>query len=292
MSGRLRVLELFCGIGGCAAALGDDAEVVAAVDIDQAALAVYAHNFAHPVENRTIESLPATVYRQWNADLWWLSPPCQPFTARGLRGDLADPRSAALLCVLEQLAEIGPPYVALENVPGFVRSQAHAKLLHTLEAAGYQTAECVICPSQWGTANRRRRYYLVASRDGLRPWERPAVPPLPLSEVLQPCDHNLDLPAADAARYRDALSIVDPLDPRAVASCFTAAYGRSLVRSGSYLATARGVRRFAPAEILRLLGFPAGYALPAGMSLRQGWRLAGNSLSIPAVRSVLSQLAL
>ena len=45
---RLRVLELYCGIGGCAAALGDGAEIVAAVDVNRVALGVYRHNFSHP----------------------------------------------------------------------------------------------------------------------------------------------------------------------------------------------------------------------------------------------------
>ena len=60
MPNRLRVLELFCGIGGCAAALGDRAQIVAAVDINQVALSVYRQNFSSPpVHVRTIESLPA-----------------------------------------------------------------------------------------------------------------------------------------------------------------------------------------------------------------------------------------
>ena len=75
-----------------------------------------------------------------------------------------------------------------------------------------------------------------------------------------------------------------------VTACFTSAYGRSPVRSGSYLATAAGIRRFSPAEILRLLGFPADYELPPEMTLRNAWRLVGNSLSVPAVRTVLAAI--
>ena len=75
MLNRLRVLELFCGIGGCAAALGERAEIVAAVDINQVALSVYRQNYRHPVQVCEIESLPADLCRAWAADLWWLSPP-------------------------------------------------------------------------------------------------------------------------------------------------------------------------------------------------------------------------
>jgi len=42
-------------------------------------------------------------------------------------------------------------------------------------------------------------------------------------------------------------------------------------------------------EILRLLGFPAAFALPPARSA-DAWALVGNSLSIPAVRHVLQEL--
>ena len=91
-------------------------------------------------------------------------------------------------------------------------------------------------------------------------------------------------------RYRGALDVVDAGDPDAVTSCFTSAYGRSVVRSGSYLATASGIRRFSPDEILRLLGFPASYRLPSDLPRSNAWRLVANSLSIPVVRSILSAI--
>jgi hypothetical protein len=91
-------------------------------------------------------------------------------------------------------------------------------------------------------------------------------------------------------RYRHAMDIVDPEDPAAVTACFTSAYGHSPVRSGSYLQTPSGLRRFSPAEILRLLGFPATFTLPPKLPLAAAWRLVGNSLSIPAVRHVLSAI--
>lgn len=93
-----------------------------------------------------------------------------------------------------------------------------------------------------------------------------------------------------ADNYREALSIVDPRKPTAVATCFTSAYGRSPVRSGSYLETDTGLRRFSPTEILRLLGFPSDFVLPPDLSRQVAWRLVGNSLSVPSVRYVLSAI--
>lgn len=293
---RLRVLELYCGLGGCAAGLepavtAGVAEVVAAVDVNRLALDAYRHNFPHPVVAATVESLDADRLRRWDADLWWLSPPCQPFTRRGLRRDDGDPRAATFLAAIDRVAEVRPRYLALENVPGFRGSRVHGRLLEVLEGAGYRTVrERLLCPTELGVPNRRRRYYLVAARGELRIGRvGAAVAPAPLADHLdrEPAP-ELAVDPELARRYRGALHVVRADDPGAVTTCFTSAYGRSPVRSGSYLDTGGGLRRFSPAEILRLLRFPRRYALPPELRLENGWRLAGNSLSVAAVRAVLS----
>ncbi len=293
----LTVLELFCGIGGCAAALAGRARVTAAVDVSPQALRVYRENFPdHPAAARLLETVGAADLARWRADLWWLSPPCQPFTRRGLGRDDFDPRSRALLALIPRLAEERPPFFALENVPGFAASRTHGRLAAALDRAGYRRWEGEICPSELGVPNRRRRWFLVAARDG------DPAPPAPrpcrsrLGDHLDPAldrrpDPELAVPGELLASYRGALDLVAAGDPDAVTACFTAAYGRSPVRSGSYLVPESSpVRRFSPAEVLRLLGFPPGFALPAGTPHRLGWRLAGNSLSLPAVRAALAGL--
>lgn len=290
----LRVLELFCGIGGCAAALGGQATVVAAVDQNRKALTVYGHNFPHATVAKELAALPEHAFRQWEADLWWLSPPCQPYTRRGRQRDVGDPRAAGLLSLLPKIAALRPAYVALENVPGFEVSRSRALLLETLAAAGYAFREWRLCPSELGVPNRRRRYYLVASRRG--PWlpdaERRPLAAVPwrfrVRDILDPePDERLWPPPEPLERFAHAIDIVQPEDDRAVTKCFTAGYGRSLTHSGSYLATPRGPRWFAPSEILRLLAFPPTFHLPPGMSAREAWPLVGNSLSLAAVRHVL-----
>lgn len=291
----LRVLELYAGIGGFAAALGtlapERAEVVAAVDIHRGALAVYAENFPHPVVPLTLESLSRERLRAWDADFWWLSPPCQPFTRRGLRRDLDDPRCRSLLALLDLMVQAPPRYLALENVPGFAGSRMHELLRRTLERAGFaDVVEHVLCPTELGVPNRRRRFYLLASRQPLGGAPARERVGRPLQGYLDPDGDwpQLRLDPRLVASYDGALHVVERDDPQAVTTCFTSAYGRSPVRSGSYLRTADGPRRFAPREILRLLGFPAGFRLPPDLGLERAWRLVGNSLSIVAIRWLLA----
>jgi site-specific DNA-cytosine methylase len=304
------VLELYCGIGGCAAALAGlpaATRVVAAIDVDRRALEIYRRNFPHPAPHRTrartLDSISARELAGYEADLWWLSPPCQPFTRRGLRRDEADPRARSFLALLDRLDDLGPEaprHLALENVPGFAGSRCHARLLATLERAGYRFREGCLCPSELGVPNRRRRYYLAASRDGeVGDWLPAAGEPPqpgPLASFLDPPDQTARQPELRvdpdlARRYEGALDVVSPEAPAQVTACFTAAYGRSPVRSGSYLRLPdNNLRRFSPQEILRLLGFPESYALPPGLPARKTWPLVGNSLSVPAVRRVLAAL--
>lgn len=289
-----RILELYAGLGGCAVAVGDDAEIVAAVDVDRDALAAYRANLSHRTLVKNLEFLPFRELARFEADLWWLSPPCQPYTVKGLRRDDADPRAQSLLHLIDGITAVKPARLALENVPGFAGSRTYGRLRDALAGAGYEVRETLLCPSELGWPNRRRRFYLVACRDGqLAPeWPLPASPLRPLSAFLdKEPDPALQLAPEIVERYRAALHRVEAGDPLASTACFASGYGRQLVRSGSYLVEPDGSwRRFSPAEILRLLGFPDSYRLPPGLPLARAYDLVGNSLSIPAVRWVLARV--
>jgi site-specific DNA-cytosine methylase len=288
----LRVLELFCGIGGCATALGERGEVVAAIDVNRNALDVYARNFSSG-HAATVESIPESLWRDWRAELWWLSPPCQPFTRRGHQRDAEDPRAAPFLAVIQRIAQLQPPHVAVENVTGFAGSRVQRRLLDTLQSCGYQIREQILCPSQLGIPNRRPRYYLVASRQELLPAAIPRASPrkFAVGDILeQHVSDELSVRPEDVSAYRQAMHLVDADDEEAITACFTSAYGRSHIRSGSYLATCGGVRRFSPREILRLLCFPETFQLPPALPPQRAWPLVGNSLSIVAVRCVLAAI--
>ena len=294
-SGLPRLLDLYCGIGGCSTALTGHARSIGAVDINTVAAEVYRHNHATPMHVRLLDSTPSIWLRSRRADLWWASPPCQPFTRRGHGRDLDDPRAETFLALLRHLDAVRPDYLALENVAGFEGSRAHGELLATLEQAGYhQYHQRLLCPTELGMPNRRPRFYLVASR-----LELDALPTVradwqPLASFLDPQsddDPRLRISDEQLHHYGEAMHFVDPQEDRATGHCFTSAYGRSPVRSGSYLRLPDGAaRRFSPREILSLLGFPASFRLPDALPKKNAWRLVGNSLSLPAVRFMLSSI--
>ncbi|CAJ1360492.1 unnamed protein product [Effrenium voratum] len=85
----LRVLELFAGIGGMRCALERSqlqARVVAAIDVSELCEKAYCHNFGKDDwKKKTIECLRPQDLDALEADLWLMSPPCQPFTRSGKR---------------------------------------------------------------------------------------------------------------------------------------------------------------------------------------------------------------
>ncbi|MEO0601582.1 MAG: DNA cytosine methyltransferase, partial [Myxococcota bacterium] len=248
-----RVLELFAGLGGAAEALRGvaDVEVIAAIDHDEAANRAYTANFPHPAHRLNLASVGDDRLARFEADAWWMSPPCQPFTVRGRRRDVDDPRCAALLRLIGAIPAVRPRRLGLENVPGFAGSLAHTRLVATLRAEGYAFAQVERCPTELGIPGERRRFYLLADRGGDVQIPAGVVAPRPLTDFLDAeIDTSLYVPPDIVEKYAGGLAIVDPEVAGATAHCFTAAYGRSWVYSGSYLRDGERVRRFSPREVL------------------------------------------
>jgi DNA (cytosine-5)-methyltransferase 1/tRNA (cytosine38-C5)-methyltransferase len=288
LGGGRRALELFAGIGGFRAAV-PTAEVVAAFDTSALAAAAYEAWWREPLSVRNLE-VRRLVWPQ--ADLWWASPPCQPYTVRGAQRDLDDPRARSLLVLLERIAVVRPWAFAMENVPGFVGSRAYEAVHATLVAGGYDVREVVACPTELGVPMERRRFYLVACLEPLRPPVRPSAVWRPLRTFLDPSPSEEETSVAPEvlARFGGAMHVIDADDPIGAVATFTSAYGRSPVYAGSYVREAGRVRRLSTSEGLRLLGFPDGLTWPDAVPLARRWGLVGNSLSVDAVRQVLGWL--
>ena len=284
--------EFFCGIGGFASVMPPHPAALS-IDINRNALEIHAMNFAHRHLCKSLESLPVSTATEFPKEIWWMSPPCQPFTRRGKQRDLEDPRSAGFRNMLTLINEIRPHRIGIENVPEFQSSDSHGLLLGTLSRASYQFAEILLCPTQLGSVNRRRRYYLIASQDPLLPWQPLKKNPT-LGQHSRKLSASVDLTkyglsAAWQTQFASALDIIGArefLEGGKQTTCFTSAYGRSPVYSGSWLDTSQGIRQFTPREILCQLGFPDSFQIPPWPPEKL-WPLIGNTLSLPAITYLL-----
>lgn len=333
----IRCLEFYSGIGGLTAAAAElnrqpavaqsspastptstpRLQVVAAVDIDRDAAAVYRRQY--PGQRMVTAEIASFAVGRYPAELWWLSPPCLPFTRKGRQRDAADRRTESLVALLRQLDSAAdlPRYLAIENVPPFAVSDTGRWVQRHLESCGFQTAWQLRCPTAVGVPMRRKRCFLLARRGdaplpsgdvisptgdeslstGDMPLPAGAVPLRPLVDYLDPAadgDPALAVPAAWLRDYRRAWDVVDRRDPAACTACFTSSYTKQPIRSGSVLRrppwSADAVRFFSPDEIARLLGFPQPLPWPETLRLRRRYALVGNSVHVPTVAAVLGQL--
>lgn len=258
--------------------------VVAAIDINTVANAVYAHN--HPdtqLQARNIQKVDAAWVRRQRANTILMSPPCQPFTRTGKQQDVADTRTDALvhLCtVLGQLDTVDA--VLMENVKGFETSRARDLYVAALEAAGYHYQEFILSPSQLGVPNTRHRYYCLARKwapfaykaDGCleRFPEEQRGRPLFGGSVAQyldggVADEGLLLPDDVLLKRAKVLDIAGPEAERTM--CFTKAYTHYSEGTGSVFCPFDEERvRQAFAEVAGLAGADDGRALDVLQALR------------------------
>ena len=291
MVSPLTAIELFSGIGAFAEACRQTGvEVVAAFDQNEHANKVYKSNFGLQPVRRNLETLNVDDIPP--ANIWWMSPPCTPFSRRGEQKDDEDHRSQALAKLIKIIPERVPDFIFLENVEGFVGSKMNQQYLEALTASGYRTISFNICSSMFGVPMRRPRYFIAASRtvqlvpaDLQRCQEQRS-----LSEFLtQNADEKLLMPDSEVEKYRPVLNIVDPQQEDAYLICFTRGYFKCRKASGSLIQMQDGNVRFvAPDEILDLFGFSKQFQLPEQLPMSVQWRLVGNSVDVRAIKAVLS----
>ena len=251
----LRCVEFFAGLGGYSCALrraGADAlPAVEVVAVDRVCCEVFAHNHGLRPSNQSIEMLTAAALSAHRADLWCLSPPCQPFTREGsakVRDD-GDTRGAALLNLLTVIGEMDHPprFWLTENVAGFVGTNSWRRMHCVLGAAGYRVEGYdLLCPSeQLGVPNIRLRYYCVAvlqqgNRDGGG------------SSVTTPVTNAAAVEGHAAEGGPPAAAI-----PRFLPNCSAGSSCSSSSSSSSSTAPAAPIIASPlPSEIMRLLHYP------------------------------------
>jgi DNA (cytosine-5)-methyltransferase 1 len=304
---QLRAIEFFSGMGSFAEACrSTDLHIVAAFDQNELANSVYEHNFGLRPINSTLDSVQARQIP--DANIWWLSPPCTPYSVRGRQDDVKDPRAKSLIRLLQLVDVKNPEIIILENVRAFQQSAAKELVSDTFEKNGYEMFETLMCSTDFGVPMRRPRYFLV----GIRPlgiigtasnesvtfsnpiaFSNPITPSDSTSSIMDFldtdfCDDNLIMDNAEFRKYEAGLNVVSPRDPHASCICFTKNYYRCKTASGSLLLMDDGqIRRFSSREILRLFGFSSQYNFPPTVTEEQSSALLGNAVDVRMIKQLL-----
>lgn len=303
---RMRIVDLFCGIGGfhvAASRVDPRTECVLACDICRQARQVYERNFgiAPHVDVRALEELPPH-------DVLCAGFPCQSFSLIGREEGLSAERGSLVWDVVRLARTARSPCVLLENVRRLTTLEAGAILrsvLDELHAAGYTTATRVLNAMDYGLPQRRRRVFIVAflDREAASRFEWPA--PRPMEAPARALGAVLE--AEPGAQYYASKRVQELTHARRGRTASDPANRvwitdkGGLVSHRPYALTLRadpshnsqlvdGERRFTEREMLRLQGFPDDFDLE-GLSYGAAQRLCGNSVPVNVVAAILESIA-
>ena len=282
----LKVAGLFAGIGGFE--LGFEragCETSLLCDNDPLARIVLTAHFPGVLQVKCIseiEELPT------NVDVVCAGFPCQNLSMAGDKTGIEGTKSGVVENLFRLLAANPVPWVVIENVYFMLYLGSGAGMewvLSRLEELGYAWAYRVVDSRNFELAQRRRRLYIVASRDED-----------PRDILLAEDADGVDLPAIDPGKPigffwtegRSGHGLTgDGIPPLKAGS------GLGIPSPpAALLPNGRVVRpTIAAAEILQ--GFPEGWTSMASSNGRDvpRWRLIGNAVSVPVAAWIADRIA-
>ena len=164
---KLKVLELFSGIGACSKALerlGIDFEIVDSVEIDK-----YAVKSFNAIHNTNFE--PQDIC-EWDkdvaVDLIMHGSPCQDFSLAGKQagGDKdSGTRSSLMYETIRIVEKLKPKYVIWENVKNLLSKKHRHNFdayLKTMESLGYTNYYQVLNAKDYGIPQNRERVFTIS----------------------------------------------------------------------------------------------------------------------------------
>ncbi len=218
-------VDLFAGAGGLSLGLRESGhQVLVAAEMAPYMCSTYKAN--HPNtqvfcsdltrEESYLEMIQAVENALHGRSLTLLAggPPCQGFSTAGHWNE-QDLRNDLVMVMLRAVDEFQPEQVLIENVPGIQwisRGQFLQRVLETLSRAGYTHHHSVLKAEQYGVPQRRRRVFIVGTRDG-EPWvpPEPRFAAIPRGMKTPQFLSSSDLPFS--VTVEEAISDLPPLTP-------------------------------------------------------------------------------
>jgi DNA (cytosine-5)-methyltransferase 1 len=215
--------------------------------------------------------------------------PCQDLSQAGMTRGIAGARSGLIGEVFRLIEHQRTPWVLLENVP-FMLQLARGEAMHVitsaLEELGYRWAYRVIDARAFGRPQRRRRVYLLASREG----DPRTV--LFADEAAAPAEPEMNgHPVACGFYWTEGLRglgwAVDAVPTLKGGSTIGIPSPPAILMPDGRVVTP-DIR-----DAERLQGFPRDWTKPAERIAKRGvrWKLVGNAVSVPVATWIGRRLA-
>lgn len=201
--GAFNVLDLFCGAGGLSYGFESAGyDILVGIDNDAKALETFERNhrgaksICGDITQITYENDIKPLLGGKTIDVIVGGPPCQGMSLSGPR-KFDDPRNKLYLSYIRLVQEIQPKAFVIENVPGLVSlfgGQIKDNIIEKFTAMGYKVEYKIMCSSDYGVPQSRKRVVFVGSKNGS--FEYPAISSeivtcgMALSD-LPPLEHEL-----------------------------------------------------------------------------------------------------
>ncbi|MCA9346711.1 DNA cytosine methyltransferase [Candidatus Saccharibacteria bacterium] len=307
-----RTLDLFAGVGGIRMGFEKAGfTTVFANDFEKQCKDTYDLNFKNSklvVEDITkieAEDLPEFDYLLGGF-------PCQAFSIAGYRKGFEDERGRGNLFfdIARIIKARKPEGFLLENVKNLKThdgGNTFKVIKETLEALGYYIKYKVLNTMEYGNIpQNRERIYIVGFKDKkiIEKFEFPE--PIPLTvKITDMLDDKVDekyyyngKPLYE--RIKDDVNEIGQVyqwrrqyvrkNKKGVCPTLTANMGMG-GHNVPIIYDGKGVRKLTPRECFRLQGFKDDYKLPANLPDSRLYKQAGNSVSVPVIERIATQMA-
>lgn len=309
-------IDLFAGIGGFRIALESfGLKSVYSNDWDKHAQITYRENFGDTPDGDITKVDEKKIPKH---NVLCAGFPCQAFSISGKQQGFKDTRGTLFFDVARIVEHHRPELLFLENVKNFARhdnGRTLAVVVRTLDELGYNVFHQVLNASFYGAPTSRQRIYFICFRKDLGvdsfEFPLPTNEPVRLRDVLLPdtetkqyvINGRNDVKMARRDVKTDLFGNY-PLKPARLGTIGNggqgervysdlghaitlSAYGGGVAsKTGAYLINGK-VRKLAPRECARVMGFPEDFKIPANDS--QAYKQFGNSVVVPVLKKVFGQ---
>jgi len=294
-------IDLFAGIGGMRLAFQDaGGTCVFSSEWDKDSQKTYEANFGEvpsgDITKISVKEIP-------NFDVLLAGFPCQPFSTIGQRAGFKHETQGTLFYdVLRIISAKRPAAFLLENVKGLVshdKGNTFETIKKSLIKEGYELHFQILDSADFGVPQVRKRIYIVGFdkskfKDDIKfSWPPPLKKKVGIGKFVE--KNIVDRPISKHLQKSYIFKIDDGrpeiIDQKSdfPVKTLVASYHKIQRLTGTFVSDGpTGLRLLSTNECKAIMGFPKSFKIP--VSRTQMYRQMGNSVAVPVVRLVASQL--
>lgn len=310
--GKLKVIELFAGIGAWSKALkrmNIDFEVVNAIEIDEKTMQSY--NAIHNTNFKAQDITNTNEKELHDCDLICYSPPCQSWSKGGTKSGFDDERGILFFDALRIIREKQPKIAIMENVHNLADKKFKSEfkeILESLENVGYVNHYKIVNALDLGFPQHRKRVFIVSIRKDLDiDFKFPDNEELS-SRFIDLLEKDWDksyLHSEKGIAYMDRVTTKNRTHwdfghhndtDRDYSMCIVSNFKKGVPynvlidrRNGTY------IRKHTPLEVMRLMGYDdCDYRVLKDLKLRDNfiYVLAGNSIVVNVCEKIFKEISI